>query len=319
MKDETLQSRPGLIVVTGPTATGKTSFAANLAYRVNGEIISADSRQVYRGMNLSSGKDLSDYIVGDCKIPVHLVDIVDPGYEYSVYEFQKDFLKAFRDIEKRGKTVILCGGTGLYIEAVLNGYSLLKVPENKELRDSLHARTDNELTALLHSFKRPHNVTDFTDRRRLIRAIEIQVYMRSHPGLDTSLPQFDYKIFGIWFTREQIRKRITERLKTRLESGMADEVTGLLNKGLTPDQIKFYGLEFRYLTQYVTGELSHAEMFRLLNTAIHQFAKRQMTWFRKMERNGLNIQWIDGELDMAQKIDMAISILNNDTGFPANV
>jgi len=313
MKDETLQNRPGLIVVTGPTATGKTSFAANLAYRIHGEVISADSRQVYRGMNLATGKDYNDYMVEGHRVPCHLIDIADAGYEYSVYDFQKDFLKAFRDIDEMGKNVVLCGGTGLYIEAVLKGYRLLNVPENNELRDSLHARTDQELEAMLRSFKKPHNVTDFSNRRRLIRALEIQIYMQDHPDLDTTFPQFDHVIFGIRFAREQIRRRITERLQRRLESGMTGEVNELLNKGLTPEQLKFYGLEYRYLTQYVTGELSYEEMFRLLNTAIHQFAKRQMTWFRKMERNGMNIHWIDGELEMAQKIDMAMSILNNDT------
>jgi tRNA dimethylallyltransferase len=309
MNDKQQSGKPKLIVVTGPTATGKTAFASELAARVNGEIISADSRQVYRGMNLATGKDYNDYIVEGRHIPFHLVDIVDPGYEYSVYEFQHDFLKAFRDIEKRGKTTVLCGGTGLYIESVLKGYKLLNVPENKDLRSILRSLTDHDLEVMLMTFKKPHNVTDVLDRKRLIRAIEIQVFMQGQPDQETSFPQYEPVIFGIRFTREQIRKRITERLQNRLASGMAEEVTALLEKGLTPGQLKFYGLEYRYLTQYVTGELSYDEMFRLLNTAIHQFAKRQMTWFRKMERKGLKIHWIDGELERTEQLKIAVEIL----------
>lgn len=300
-----------LIVVTGPTATGKTAFAAHLAYRLNGEIISADSRQVYRGMDQGTGKDYIDYFVEGLNIPYHLVDIVDPGYEYNVYEFQKDFISAYEDIMERGKTPVLCGGTGMYIEAVLNGYRLIRVPVNDELHAELEGKPHDELIHLLNSFKTPHNVTDTGDRKRLIRAIEIQRFYNDHPELDHSFHKFSSIIFGIHFEREIIREQITERLKRRLDNGMIEEVKMLLNKGLKPEQLKFYGLEYKYLTQYIEGEITNDEMFRLLNTAIHQFAKRQMTWFRKMEREGFKIHWIDGKLAMEEKVGLAKRILEN--------
>jgi tRNA dimethylallyltransferase len=296
-----------LIVVTGPTATGKTSFAAHLAHKLNGEIISADSRQVYRGMDLATGKDFTDYMVDGEIVPYHLVDIVDPGYEYNVFEFQNDFLNVYKDICSRGKMPVLCGGTGLYIESVLKGYKLIQVPENESLRNKLKENSDEELVKILLSFKVPHNVTDTENRKRLIRAIEIQNHYLENPGLDTSFPQLNYVIFAIHFERPIIRERITARLKSRLDAGMADEVRDLLGKGLTPEQLKFYGLEYKYLTQYVTGEISYEEMFRLLNKAIHQFAKRQMTWFRKMEKSGYPIHWIDGGLPVSGKIDLALA------------
>ena len=299
-----------LIVVTGPTATGKTAFAARLADRLNGEVISADSRQVYRGMDLATGKDRDDYVVEGRAVPYHLVDILDPGYEYNVYEFQQDFLKVFEDISQRGKTAVLCGGTGLYIESVLKGYRLLEVPENKELRASLETKGMGELDAMLRSFKTPHNVTDTTDRSRLVRAIEIQEHYSRLSPEESRLPAFRSTVFGISFDRQALRGRITQRLKDRLDKGMAAEAEALLRKGLTPDQIKFYGLEYRYLTQYATGEISYDEMFRLLNTAIHQFAKRQMTWFRKMERGGIRIHWLDGQLPMAERVEAALKMLS---------
>jgi len=299
-----------LIVVTGPTATGKTAFAAHLAYKLNGEIIGADSRQVYRGMDLATGKDFTDYVVEDQQVQHHLVDIVDPGYEYNVFEFQKDFLKVYEEIVSRGKTPVLCGGTGMYIESVLKGYKLIRVPDNKELRKSLEEKSDKDLIKILASFKAPHNVTDTEDRKRLIRAIEIQTYYNDHSEIDISFPSFDYIIFALKFDRETIRQRVTHRLKIRLEQGMADEVKELLAKGLTPEQLMFYGLEYRYLTQYVIGELSYDEMFRLLNTAIHQFAKRQMTWFRKMERCGYKIHWINGGLELNEKLNVASNFLH---------
>ncbi len=304
------QNKNNLIVVTGPTATGKTAFAAHLAAQVDGEIISADSRQVYRGMDLATGKDKLDYLVNEKEIPVHLVDILDPGYEYNVYEFQQDFLKVYQDIIARGKYTLLCGGTGLYIESVLKGYRLIRVPENRSLRNSLEEKSMEALIANLKSYKTPHNVTDTIDRKRLIRAIEIQDYYQNHPESDRSFPAINPVVFGIRFEREQIRRRITERLKKRLDMGMLDEVNELLQKGLSPGQLKFYGLEYRYLTQHVVGEITYDEMVRLLNTAIHQFAKRQMTWFRKMEREGISIHWLDGTLPMEQKIDRAMHILD---------
>jgi tRNA dimethylallyltransferase len=300
-----------LIVVTGPTATGKTAFAAHLASQVGGEIISADSRQVYRGMNLATGKDFSDYIVGNDHIPYHLIDVAEPGDEYNVFEFQHDFKKVYVDIAKRGKIPVLCGGTGLYIESVLKGYQMPRVPFNNALRKELDAKGNEALIDRLRDFKTLHNVTDTNDRSRLIRALEIQLYLQQHADQDEIFPEFNPVIFGIFFDRETIRARITQRLKTRLDSGMADEVRELFSKGLSADQLKFYGLEYRYLTQYVTGELNYDDMFRLLNTAIHQFAKRQMTWFRKMEREGTNIHWIDGELDRPEQLKIAVSVLES--------
>ncbi len=298
-----------MITVLGPTATGKTKFAANLAYRLDGEIISADSRQVYKGMDLATGKDFDDYIVNGRKVPFHLVDIVDAGYEYNVYEFQRDFLKVYADILKRGKKAVMCGGTGMYIESVLRGYKLIDVPENKQLRKRLSDLSREKLVERLKKFKVPHNTTDTTDIKRLIRAIEIQTYYSEHPEIDRSFPEINNVIFGIRFEREIIRKRITERLKIRLESGMIDEVKDLLNNGLSSEQLKFYGLEYRYLTMYVTGEITYDKMVELLNTAIHQFAKRQMTWFRRMERSGFEIHWIDGNLTMKEKIGLAMNII----------
>ncbi len=310
MKNE--EQKINLIVVTGPTATGKTAFAANLAHQLNGEIIGADSRQVYRGMDLATGKDINDYIVEGNPVPYHLVDIVDPGYEYNVFEFQNDFLKVYNDISSRGKMPVLCGGTGMYIESVLKGYKLIQVPDNEILRKKLNNKTDSELVELLRSFKEVHNVTDIEDRKRLVRAIEIQTYYKEHPEIDTFFPKFNYVIFALNFGRQIIRARITERLKIRLDQGMENEVKELLDKGLTPDQLKFYGLEYKFLTQYVIGEISYDEMFKMLNTAIHQFAKRQMTWFRRMEKNGYKIHWIDGNLDLNEKLKFAINFLTLD-------
>lgn len=298
-----------MLTVLGPTATGKTSFAAHLACNLNGEVISADSRQVYRGMNMATGKDFKDYIVNGETIPHHLIDIVDPGYEYNVYEFQHDFLKTYEDIITRGKLPILCGGTGMYIESVLKGYKLINVPENPKLRSELEKNSKEELVKLLKLFKTPHNITDTKDKKRLVRAIEIQHYYNDHPEIDTSFPEIKNIIFGLRFERQIIRERITERLKKRLNEGMVDEVKNLLDRGLNPEQLKFYGLEYKYLTQYVTGEIPYEEMFRLLNTAIHQFAKRQMTWFRKMEKTGHKINWIDGNLSMKEKVKSALEIL----------
>jgi tRNA dimethylallyltransferase len=310
-KSHILNPKYNLVVVIGPTATGKTAIAAHLGYELNGEIISADSRQVYRGMDKATGKDFNDYLVNGTQIPYHLVDIVDPGYEYNVFEFQRDFVAAFKSITGKGKLPVLCGGTGLYIEAVLKGYRLIDVPENPQFREALEKKSDDELIDLLKSFKTPHNLTDINDRKRLLRAIEIQQYYAVHPEIDISFPEIHPLIFGIHFDRETIRQRITSRLKTRLGEGMVDEVKDLLAKGIKPEQLKFYGLEYKFLTQYVTGEISYDEMFRLLNTAIHQFAKRQMTWFRKMEREGVEIKWIDGKLSMEEKVLIILDLLSH--------
>ena len=291
-----------MITILGPTATGKTSFATYVASQINGEIISADSRQVYRGMNIGTGKDISEYTIHGQEIPYHLIDIVDPGYEYNVFEFQSDFLKAYRKIEEKQKFPVLCGGTGMYIESVLKGYKLIDVPKNESLRELLEIKSDEELEEILLDFKNLHNTTDSTERDRLLRAIEIQQYYEDNPDVDTSFPDIKTLIVGINFDRRVVRARITERLEQRLDEGMVQEVQGLLDGGVTPDELKFYGLEYRFITQYIQGEIAYNEMFRRLNTAIHQFAKRQMTWFRRMEKQGFKINWIDGNLSHEEKM-----------------
>jgi len=298
-----------LIVITGPTATGKTRLAAELADIMQAEVISADSRQVYKGMDIGTGKDLADYVVSGRVVPVHLVDMVEPGYEYNVFEFQNNFLKAFGSIRQRDKQAIMCGGTGLYIEAALAKYRLLKVPVNNKLRNQLSDLTQDELVQNLASMRKLHNTTDLTDRKRLIRAIEIENYNTNHPDERKDFPEFSHIIFGVSFPRTVIRERITARLKHRLETGMLKEAEQLLKAGLKPDQLTFYGLEYNYVTQYITGEINYDEMFNLLNTAIHQFAKRQMTWYRRMERNGFNIHWVEGSLSNEQKLEYIFNTL----------
>jgi len=300
-----------MLTILGPTATGKTKLAAALASEINGEVISADSRQVYRGMDKATGKDFEDYIVNGKTIPFHLVDIVDPGYEYNVFEFQRDFLKAYEDISNRGKSVVLCGGTGMYIEAVLKRYKLIHVPMNEKLRNELAEKETDELISILSNLTDVHNTTDLTDRNRLLRAIEIQKYYQENPEQREKMPEIHNTVFGIRFDRQVIRERITERLKNRLDEGMIAEVENLLHKGLTPAQLKFYGLEYKFLTQYVTGEISYDEMFTLLNTAIHQFAKRQTTWFRRMGRSGIEIHWIDGRIPLVEKVGLILSATKN--------
>lgn len=300
-----------MITILGPTATGKTSLAANLANLINGEIISADSRQVYRGMDIGTGKDLEDYTVDGKKIPYHLVDIVDPGYEFNVFEFQKNFLEAYSSINKRERIPILCGGTGLYIESVLKGYKLIDVPKDDLLREELELKDEVELKEILESFKNLHNTTDTSERERLVRAIEIQKYYDENPDLDTHFPEINTKIFGIDYDRRVVRMRITERLEERLQNGMIEEVEGLLNSGVKPEQLTFYGLEYKWVTDHLEGKLAYNEMFRRLNTAIHQFSKRQMTWFRRMEKQGFEINWIDGNLSLNEKIGFILQNLPN--------
>lgn len=304
------QDTPLMITILGPTATGKTRLAALVADRLNGEVISADSRQVYEGMNIGTGKDYDDYKVNGQQVPFHLVDIAEPGFEFNVFHFQRYFLKAFEDIVARQKLPVLCGGTGLYLEAALSGKVLIEVPEDKLLRVQLDLMSDQELNDLLQSLRKTHNTTDLKDRRRTIRAIEIAMYERDFPDYFLPFPEINHLIFGIHFEREMIRQRITERLKKRLDSGMIGEVQSLLASGLKPEQLTFYGLEYRYLTDYVTGKIGYDEMFRLLNTAIHQFAKRQMTWFRRMEKQGYEIDWIDGKLPESEKINHIVRKYN---------
>lgn len=294
------EKNPSLMVILGATATGKTEVAVRVAQQLDGEIISADSRQVFRGMDIGTGKDLSSYSIDNKIIPYHLIDIVDAGTEYSVFNFQQDFLKAYEDILHRQKIPILCGGTGLYIESVVKGYRLLDVPENAELRNRLATKTDEELTEILVSYKKLHNQTDTETRDRLLRAIEIETFHQNHP--ENSFPKIPYKLFGILYDRAIVMQRIEQRLKQRLENGMIGEVQSLLNQNISAQRLIRYGLEYKYLTQYIFGEISYDEMFHLLNIAIRQFAKRQMTWFRKMEREKFDIQWIDGSLTIDEKV-----------------
>jgi tRNA dimethylallyltransferase len=299
-----------MITILGPTASGKTTLAALAASRLNGEVISADSRQVYRGMNLGTGKDYGDYTVDGKQVPFHLIDIVDPGVEYSVYDYQRDFLKAYRAVLSRGRMPVLCGGTGLYLESVLDRYRLLQVPANPRRRAYFETLSDDELVALLASYTAPHNVSDTSDRKRLMRALEIQEFYRSHPQSPPPLPAIDSVIFGISFPRHVTRARITERLRKRLDAGMVEEVRHLLSGGLPPQKLIYYGLEYKYITRYIFGELSYDAMFEQLNTAIHQFAKRQMTWFHRMERHGHEINWIDGTLEDEKKMAFILERMN---------
>lgn len=298
-----------LITILGPTASGKTTFAANLAARLDSEIISGDSRQVYRRMDIGTGKDLADYEVDGKKIPYHLIDIAEPGYKYNVFEFQRDFLNAYQDIRERGKTPILCGGTGLYIESVLKGYKLLPVPENKELREKLQNCSLAELTEMLKSYKTLHNTTDVDTVKRAIRAIEIEEYYQSQPKDVSAFPQINSVIIGVDIDREERRRKISARLRSRLDEGMVDEVHAILDSGVSPDDMIYYGLEYKYLTNYIIGNLTYEQMVGELEIAIHQFAKRQMTWFRGMERRGLKINWMDASMPMQEKIDWAMEIL----------
>lgn len=299
-----------LIVILGPTATGKTNLAARLAYDLDAEIISADSRQVYRGMDIGTGKDLADFVVNGKQIPYHLIDIVDAGTEYNVFEYQKDFLQAYESIVSRNKTVILCGGSGLYIDAVVKGYRFLEVPENTALRNELEQKSIDELNAMLLSYKAIHNTTDSIYKKRIIRAIEVAKFQTENEALIRDFPKINHVIFGIDFDRETIKKRITQRLKHRLEhEGMIDEVKQLIANGVDPEKLKFYGLEYKLITQYLQNELNYNDMFQKLNTAIHQFAKRQSTWFRKMEKDGFHIHWIDGNLTLEEKLSLIKSMI----------
>lgn len=299
-----------LITILGPTASGKTPLAAALASRLDSEIISADSRQVYRGMDLGTGKDLADYTVAGKTIPYHLIDIVDPGYKYNVFEYQRDFLQAYQSVRERGKLPILCGGTGLYLEAVLKGYRLIPVPENPELRNRLSDKSLDELTRILSSYKKLHNSTDVDTVKRAIRAIEIEEYYLTQDVEERSFPTINSLIIGVDIDRELRREKITCRLKQRLDEGMVDEVRRLIAGGVSPDDLIYYGLEYKYLTLYVIGELTFEEMFHQLEIAIHQFAKRQMTWFRGMERRGFTIHWVDASLPMEQKVGSILNLLN---------
>lgn len=299
-----------LITILGPTASGKTPLATALADRLGTEIISGDSRQVYRRMDLGTGKDLADYTIEGRSVPYHLIDIVEPGYKYNVFEYQRDFLKAYESIVDKGKLPILCGGTGMYLESVLKGYRLLPVPENPELRASLEGKSLQELTLILEDYKKLHNSTDVDTAKRAIRAIEIEEYYKQQPPEYREFPALKSLIVGVDIDRELRREKITRRLKQRLDEGMVEEVRGLLAEGISAESLIYYGLEYKFLTQYVIGELTYEEMFHQLETAIHQFAKRQMTWFRGMERRGFVIHWLDATLPMEEKVERIINLIN---------
>lgn len=301
-----------LITILGPTASGKTDLAAHLAYDLQTEIISADSRQVYRGMDLGTGKDLEDYVVKGKQIPYHLIDICDAGFKYNLFMYQQDFLNAYQDMVSRNLLPILCGGTGLYIESVLKGYRMIPVPENPELRASLEGKPLDELARILSGYKTLHNTTDVDTPKRAIRAIEIGEYYRTHPVQEREFPEIHPLIIGVNIDRELRREKITNRLKQRLDQGMLDEIRRLLDSGVHPDDLIYYGLEYKYLTLYVIGKLSYEEMFSQLEIAIHQFAKRQMTWFRGMERRGFLIHWIEATLPMEEKVARIKELLNQE-------
>ena len=296
-----------MLTIIGPTASGKTAFATALAATMGAEIISADSRQVYRRMDIGTGKDLADYEVNGIKVPYHLIDIAEPGTKYNLFQYQQDFQTAYADITKRGKPIILCGGTGLYVEAVLKGYALSPVPQNDALRASLAGKSLGELTEILSALKAKnhsamHNRTDVDTTNRAIRAIEIETYELEHPTPDRSMPAVDSIIIGVDIDRDERRRKISHRLKARLDEGMVDEVRALLDSGIPADDLIYYGLEYKFVTQYVIGKLSYDEMYHNLEIAIHQFAKRQMTWFRGMERRGFHIHWIDAATPLNEKI-----------------
>lgn len=302
-----------LIVILGPTATGKTKLAVHIARQLDGEIISADSRQIYRKMDIGTGKDLNEYTVDGCQVPYHLIDIHPAGYKYNLYLYQQDFLDAYDKILKNNHTPVLCGGTGLYIEAVLGGYKLLEVPVNQSLRDRLENKSLDELIAVLDTYPdyHRHNTTDVDTVRRAVRAIEIADYYASHQQSDIEYPELNPIIIGVDISRDLRREKISARLHARLQEGMVDEVRQILDDGVAHEDLIYYGLEYKFVTQYLIGELEYDQMVKLLEIAIHQFAKRQMTWFRGMERRGYTIHWIDGSLPLEQRLQNAMQIIQN--------
>jgi tRNA dimethylallyltransferase len=299
-----------LLVITGPTASGKTILAAAVADRIDGEIISADSRQVYREMNIGTGKDYNDYIVEGRQIPVHLIDIIDSGSKFNVFEYQRSFLESFRDMKKRNKFPVVCGGSGMYIDSIVSGYRLVEVPPDEDLRKALENKTMEELTGILRSFKNLHNTTDVDTKKRAIRAIEIERYYSEIKESDIDFPSVTSLVTGIRFDRETRRKMITNRLNERMSNGMIEEVEMLINKGVPVETLIYYGLEYKFITLYLTGKISFDEMFGKLEIAIHQFAKRQMTWFRGMERRGIKIHWLDGEMPLEEKVGTIVKLLD---------
>lgn len=290
-----------LLLITGPTASGKTHLAAAIAYKTNGEIISADSRQVYRRMNIGTGKDYDDYIVDGKPVPFHLIDIAEPGYKYNVFEYQRDFINMYNKLLKSKKFPVVCGGSGLYVDSIISGYRFIEVPHNAGLRKELEKKSMQDIIKILSTYKKLHNITDTDTRERVIRAIEIEQYHTDYQSSYADFPIFRSLVVGVTFDREARRRRITQRLKQRLGNGMVEEVKQLLSSGIESEILIYYGLEYKYITLYLAGKISYDEMFSRLEIAIHQFAKRQMTWFRGMERRGTKIHWLDGNMPMEEK------------------
>lgn len=305
-----LNSAYDLLVVTGPTASGKTSLAVAIAKRIGGEILSADSRQVYRGMNLGTGKDYDDYQIDGTRIPCHLIDIADPGYKYNVFEYQRDFKNVYKDLKARKLFPVVCGGSGMYADSIITGYKMFEVPPDSGFRAELEKKSIEELKEILSTYKNLHNTTDIDTKKRVIRAIEIEHFNRNRKKQTNGFPKINPLVIGVMLDRETRRKRITERLKQRLDAGMVDEVKGLINSGVNTETLIYYGLEYKFITLYLTGKLNYEAMVSDLEIAIHQFAKRQMTWFRGMERRGTKINWLDGNLPMNEKVDIVIGLLN---------
>jgi len=300
-----------LITLLGPTASGKTAIATNLAHLLGAEIISADSRQVFRGMDLGTGKDLQEYVIDNSAVPFHLIDILEPGMEYNVHHFQEDFFNVFSQIKSKGKPTVMCGGTGLYIESVLSGYQLITVPDEQVFRNNCSGKSMEELAEMLLKYKIPHATSDLTKRDRLIRAIEIEKFKAENPHLLKIFPKFSSIVFGVKYERSVEKQRITQRLISRINDGMIDEVEKLINNGVSTEILKSYGLEYKFVTRFLLGEIPKNQMFEELNIAIHQFAKRQMTWFRRMEKNGITINWVDGDKSLDDKINTIKKIINN--------
>jgi tRNA dimethylallyltransferase len=298
-----------LLVITGPTASGKTSLSVAMANELDGEVISADSRQVYRGMDIGTGKDLGEYDIDGKKVPYHLIDIVEPGYKYNVFEYQRDFFRIYEELNKRNAFPVVCGGSGMYADSIISGYKMFEVPPDSGLRAELTKKSMAELKGILITYKNIHNITDFDTRKRLIRAIEIEHFSKNRKKTGSKFPRLNPLIIGINIDRESRRRRISERLKERMDAGMIDEVKELIENGVRSETLIYYGLEYKFITLYLLGRMTYDEMFTGLETAIHQFAKRQMTWFRGMERKGTTINWIDGMLPLREKVDIVLGLL----------
>jgi tRNA dimethylallyltransferase len=303
--------KPGydLVVITGPTASGKTTLAASVADRLGGEVISADSRQVYRGMDLGTGKDLDEYTIDGRTIPCHLIDIADPGYKYNVFEYQRDFIRVYNHLKDRNVFPVICGGSGMYLDSIITGYSMFEVPPNSGLRARLEKKSMEELTGILSTYKKLHNTTDADTKKRIIRAIEIEHFNSFSKKKQTKFPDLKSLVIGVMTDRETRRERISVRLRQRLDAGMVEEVKKLLINGIRKEALVYYGLEYKFITLYLTGEMEYDDMVKNLEIAIHRFAKRQMTWFRGMERKGILIHWINSELPMDEKVGRVMELL----------